>query len=265
MQLLALDFDGVISDSAPESFVVAVRTHCELESAERVRALAGDLCEPERVPAADEFVNSALYAEFLEMMPLGNRAEDYAVELLALESETRLADQAAYDAFKAEVAPERLRRFHRRFYEVRQALADRDRAAWHGLMRVYETLPALLRRNADSCVLSIATAKDRRSVRNLLETYDLADLFPEDRVLDKEAGTSKRAHLETLSATHGIPFDAMVFVDDKVNHLDDVAPLGVVCGLAAWGYNGVREAAIARDHGHQIYALNEFEAKVFSD
>ena len=29
MRLLALDFDGVISDSAPEVFVVALRTWCE--------------------------------------------------------------------------------------------------------------------------------------------------------------------------------------------------------------------------------------------
>ena len=30
LRLLALDFDGVIADSAPEAFVVALRTYCEL-------------------------------------------------------------------------------------------------------------------------------------------------------------------------------------------------------------------------------------------
>ena len=55
----------------------------------------------------------ALYAQFLEAMPLGNRAEDYAVLLAAIVRDAKLPDQAAYDAFRASLAPERLRAFHK--------------------------------------------------------------------------------------------------------------------------------------------------------
>ncbi len=263
MKLLALDFDGVISDSAPESFVVAVRTYCALEPAERVRAQAEALCDASRVPSLDEVRACPLYAPFLEMMPLGNRAEDYAVELHALETGRPLADQAAFDAFKSELGRERLRTFHKRFYPIRHAMAERDRAAWHGLMSIYPGLAALLRRRADDCVLAIATAKDRHSVRMLLDVYGIAQLFPEGRVHDKETGVSKRAHLEALRDAHGIAFEQMLFVDDKVNHLDDVARLGVACGLAGWGYNGQRERLLARERGHAIFELGEFERQAF--
>ena len=38
IDLLALDFDGVISDSAPEAFVVAVRTYLSLRGDSRLKA-----------------------------------------------------------------------------------------------------------------------------------------------------------------------------------------------------------------------------------
>ena len=55
----------------------------------------------------------------------------------------------------------------------------------------------------------------------------------------------------------------ITFVDDKVNHLDAVAPLGVRCALAAWGYNGPREHRLARSHGHLLCTLDDVEAQLF--
>jgi hypothetical protein len=82
-------------------------------------------------------------------------------------------------------------------------------------------------------------------------------------VLDKETGVSKASHLEHLYRTSGIDFPQMAFVDDKVNHLDAVAPLGVNCCLAAWGYNGPRAAALARSRGYRVCALEDVEAQLF--
>jgi hypothetical protein len=56
----------------------------------------------------------------------------------------------------------------------------------------------------------------------------------------------------------------MTFVDDKVNHLDAVAALGVRCGLASWGYNGEREVALARARGYLVLGLEDAEAQLFS-
>jgi phosphoglycolate phosphatase-like HAD superfamily hydrolase len=263
LRLLALDFDGVISDSAPEAFVVALRTWCALHPDSALREPAAPLLDEARAPSPAEVAACALYPPFLELMPLGNRAEDYAVELRALETGAPICDQAAYDAFKAELDVAALREFHRNFYRVRAAFCDRDAAAWQRLMAVYPGVPELLRRRADRCVLAIATSKDRRSVRRLLIAYGMDDLFPESRVLDKEAGVSKRAHLEQLGASFELEPGQMTFVDDKVNHLDDVAGLGVVCALAGWGYNGVREALLAQERGHQVLRLESLDRQLF--
>jgi phosphoglycolate phosphatase-like HAD superfamily hydrolase len=260
--LLALDFDGVISDSAPEAFVVALRTWQALEPdsvlAPHARPLMGGAA-----PSPASVRTHALYAAFLALMPLGNRAEDYGVTFEALRRDAPVSDQDRYDAFKRSLDPGWLDAYHARFYLERDALASGDPEGWHGLMAPYAAFVDLLRRREGDALLAIATAKDRASVDRLLVAYGASDLFAPDRILDKETGKSKRAHLRTLAERTGLPFAEMLFVDDKVNHLEGVASLGVRCGLAGWGYNGEREALRARQRGHAVLELETVEEQLY--
>jgi len=260
-RLLALDFDGVVSDSAPEAFVVALRTYAEMQPRSRLAPLAGELAGP--APRLEVARAGEVYRRFLELMPLGNRAEDYAVVLDAIDGERDVPDQAAYDVLRAARDAIWLSLFHERFYQLRHTLAREDPTGWLALMSPYPRFVALLRRRAGDAMLAIATSKDRASVFALLRAYGIDDLFPGDRVLDKEAGRSKTAHLTRLRDDCGLDFADITFVDDKVNHLDAVAPLGVRCALATWGYNGEREERQARDRGHLVCSLEDAEAQLF--
>ncbi|HEY5657521.1 MAG TPA: HAD family hydrolase [Myxococcota bacterium] len=262
LRLLALDFDGVISDSAPEAFVVALRTYAQLRTDAGLSALARQF-GGERAPDRDAIRACDAYAAFLEIMPLGNRAEDYAVALSAVDARRLVPDQAAYDALRAEHDPGWLRDYHARFYRVRNALSESDPEGWRSLMGPYPRFVALLHRVAGRAILAIATAKDRRSVHALLRAYGLEELFEDERVLDKEAGVSKSMHLELLRRRFDCAYEEITFLDDKVNHLDDVARLGVRCGLACWGYNGEREARLARERGYLVCHLDDVEAQLF--
>ncbi|MCA9511879.1 MAG: HAD family hydrolase [Myxococcales bacterium] len=271
MPVLALDFDGVISDSATEAFFVALRTYVALRpgaSASLRETLAGvEAAWAEGGRAARARVAaSELYGAFVDAMPLGNRAEDFGVELAAFDRGLALPSQEAYDAHARALAdedPSFFERFHGRFYAERDALAAADPDGWVGLLGPYPELVALLRRRAGARTLAIATAKDRPAVERLLAAYGIADLFPPALVLDKEAGRSKRAHLAALRERTGAAFSDVTFVDDKVNHLEDVAPLGVRCALAAWGYNSERERARARALGFAVCDLAGAEAALF--
>jgi phosphoglycolate phosphatase-like HAD superfamily hydrolase len=262
IQLLALDFDGVISDSAPEAFAVALRSDAEMRPDSGLRERAAQL-SGNAVPPPGSIAGDGLFAGFVDLMPLGNRAEDYAVALAALEQGRDLPDQAAYDAFRAGQDPEWLRAYHKRFYRVRASLMEADPEAWQRLMQPYQDFLGILRRRAGQVILAIATAKDRHSVAALLRSYGIDDLFPEGRVLDKETGVTKASHLEHLHRICGVEYPEMAFIDDKVNHLDAVAPLGVNCCLAAWGYNGPREAVLARSRGYGVCTLEDVEAQLF--
>ena len=263
MRVLALDFDGVISDSAPESFVVAYRTFAELRPVDVPELPGLAHLEGDAAPVLADVLAAPGYPGFLELMPLGNRAEDYGVVLTALARGESVPDQAAYDRVRATCADPWLASYHARFYEKRRALAEADPVGWHELMAVYPALPEWLRRRSGDVTLAIATAKDRPTVLALLRRYGVADLFPGERLLDKEAGVSKTAHLQQLQQRTGASYPEIHFIDDKVNHLDAVSSLGVTCGLAAWGYNGERERRLARERGHAVHDLPGLDGELF--
>jgi phosphoglycolate phosphatase-like HAD superfamily hydrolase len=247
MKLLVLDFDGVISDSLDEVFLVAMRSYRAVRPASKLR----ERDEPQ------------LRRAFRKLIPLGNRAEDYGTALAALDEGVDLPDQSAYDAYRAAQDSAWLESYHRAFYEAREALFQRDPEGWASMMQPYAPLPDLFRRRAQEVRFAIATSKDRRSVEVLLDSYGIAHLFPPERILDKETGRTKDRHLSRLRELLGLPFAEMTFVDDKVNHLDSVAPLGVRCALAAWGHNGRREHELARRRGYLLCTLENVEQKIF--
>jgi phosphoglycolate phosphatase-like HAD superfamily hydrolase len=213
------------------------------------------------VPEAEG--DAALYRRFLDLMPLGNRAEDYGVILSALATGAPLADQQDYDAFYASLDAERLRAFHKRFYRVRRAWSDADPDGWRERIQPYPNICELLHRRAGDVRLAVATAKDRHSVHRLLDDYGLGTLFPAGYVVDKDTGVSKRAHILYLAEREGCEASEVTFIDDKVNHLQDVAGLGARCLLAGWGYNGEREVAVARAERIPVCSLEELEAELF--
>ncbi len=220
------------------------------------RALRPEAAEPgdEREARRWEF--------FLEAMPLGNRAEDFGVVLEAFDRGVVLPDQAAYDRFRSALEAGFLDAFHRRFYAEREAWRRRDPAGWRAQLSPYPGLLEVLRRRSAELTLAIATAKDAGSVHALLEDWGAGDLFARELVFDKETGVSKRAHLSALRERLGLEFPALTFVDDKLNHLESVASLGVRCALAGWGYNAEREQHAARAAGFAVPTLESFEAEI---
>jgi phosphoglycolate phosphatase-like HAD superfamily hydrolase len=252
----------VLFDTAREAFVVALRVYLEMRPASRLRQVADRIESSLANPASDIF-DDVVARAFMELMPLGNRAEDFGVSLLAIDAGLDLPDQEAYDVFHAKQDPQWLADFHRRLYEVRAAFAASREQIWLRLQPPYQGMPELLGRHATSVELAVATAKDRSSVRRLLDHSSMLGLFRDDLVLDKETGVLKTAHLVLIHERTGVPFPEITFVDDKVNHLHAVAPLGMRPVLASWGYNGERERSLARSFGYLVCTLEDVERQIF--
>ncbi len=253
MNVLALDFDGVICDSAREIFRVGARAYATFfPDSPLVRTLdpaGGGVAVP----------GGTTFAAFVDLIPLGNRAEDFGVALRAIEAQKSILDQASYDAFYAAIDPAWLREFHVRFYEQRAALRDADLEAWLALHAPFQRFTGCLERLASRLTLAIATAKDGTSVRLLLGRFGIAALFPDELVLDKDTGIHKSDHLQALASRLGVDCTEITFIDDKVNHLQRVARLGVRPVLAGWGYNSERERALARRQGITVATLDDAE------
>ncbi|MCA9261718.1 MAG: HAD family hydrolase [Planctomycetales bacterium] len=263
MKALALDFDGVISNSAVESFLIALQTQVDLQPNSPLAALVKSLFTDQPIPEADCVAATSAYQAFIDLMPLGNGAEDYGVAMAMVERGITTDDQQSYNALRSEYDLDYLLEFHNRFYATRHALAAAYPREWRRLMRPYPGITASLREWSQGVRLALATAKDRPSVDALLEDYGIADLFPSSLILDNEAGSNKTAHLNAIADRLSIELHEATFIDDKVNHLDSVAPLGVRCVLAGWGYNTPREHALAEERGYLVCSLDDCQRQLF--
>jgi FMN phosphatase YigB (HAD superfamily) len=262
MKVLALDFDGVICDSLREVFATALATY---ESMTPGSPLIGRLRSRRGAGRWHELqlMNDPVMRSFESMMPLGNRAEDFGVSLRALDNHLELTDQGAYDTFYSAIDAEWLTSFHRRFYEQRDLARAFDTQGWLDLHAPYPAFLEILCRRAAEARYALATAKDRPSAELLLAHLGVGDLFAPELVLDKETGVSKTAHLTALHGLLGVPFDEITFVDDKLNHLEKVVPLGVRPVLAGWGFNTPREHALAAERGIAVANFADVERVLF--
>ena len=259
MKVLALDFDGVISDSALESFIVALRTFEAFDLEGGLSKVSEEL----RNAPAETIRRHPLFRGFVDLMPLGNRAEDMGLSLKCLSAGKVISDQAEWNILRDQTPTDFLLGFHQHFYREREILRNQDFDEWLALLAPFSLFVEFLRRRQNDCVLALATAKDRPSIDLLLDAYSISHIFVPSRIIDKEAGVSKQAHLGLLQERLDVAFEDITFVDDKLNHLEDVSRLGVRSVLAGWGYNGERERRLAMNRGFLVCDLETMDAQLF--
>lgn len=247
--ILALDFDGVICDSAQEVFQTALEAWSDASPGSRL---------PNDVTRRPESRRA-----FERLVPFGNRAEDFGVALHILSAGLEVSTQEDYNQTRERLGSQWLDRFHHTFYRIRHRLRADDPERWLGLHRTYPSFIEVLERNQRHTTLAVVTAKDGDSVRRLLKHFAIDRLFPDELILDKETGLAKTSHLRMLAERLGCNLAQIAFVDDKLNHLVTTAPLGVKGVLATWGHNTPREHNAAREAGFVVATLDTAESILF--
>lgn len=251
MTILALDFDGVICDSAEEVLQTALGAWSEISPDSRLQGEVESRAERR--------------SAFERLVPLGNRAEDFGVALHILHSGLDVHTQKDYDRIRDHLGQDWLDLFHHEFYRTREHVRDTDPERWLGLHKTYPAFIEVLERHQTDTTLAVATAKDGASVRLLLMHFGIDRLFRDDLILDKEMGVAKTAHLRILADRVGCELARITFVDDKLNHLEATAPLGVKGVLAGWGHNTAREHDAARRAGFPVATFETAEPLLFGD
>jgi phosphoglycolate phosphatase-like HAD superfamily hydrolase len=252
--VLTFDFDGVLSDSLLEAYLLTWNLAGRVDP-----SLAHQLAEAPTIDTIHAFRDNHAdhYKAMEQIIPYGNRCEDFLVAQKAVHQAVAISSQAEFDSFKLTVDKRLQDSFHEQFYVLRYELAASRRPQWLALNGAYpgvrEAIPAL----AETFRLSVATSKDRETVIAMLKSWGVFELFGDELVLDKSSGPSKRAHLSVLRERFGCRFEQMTFVDDKVSHLLDCADLGVRLVMSGWGYNGPAERTQAAEQGIKILKLEE--------
>lgn len=237
-RILALDFDGVICDSAPENAATAWLCCCRLW--------------PERFsgPPPREQVER-FCRELRPYMETGYQSIVQTEGLWRGESLERLT--TGFGESLAELV-ERLGvsipRLKELFGGERDRWLQEDEAGWLGYNRFYPGAAEALRRLLSRCQVRILTTKEERFVLRLMEREGVP--FPPEEVFGLGRIRNKETTLEEWSREGEV-----VFVEDRLATLERVEGVAALkevrLGFATWGYaTGEHRRKAAQDHRLKI-------------
>jgi hypothetical protein len=143
-------------------------------------------------------------------------------------SESRFIEMAGHEAsacgnFKAD------------FFEARRELRARNLQAWLGLHPLYTEFVDFLAHVP--VPIDIITTKDEKSVNLLLEEYKISEKV--GRVFGQEALKiygGKAGAISEACRLSGVAASKVAYLDDHLQHLEDVRVTGVNLWYATWGY-----------------------------
>lgn len=243
-RVIVLDFDGVIWDSVDESFEQAWTAWTE----------GHGHIELDRTQARTYFREARWQCK--------DGHDFYIVMALLAQGRTDIGTLPT-DAFRA--ARETLARtseaeaFVKAFYASRERMRRDDFDAWCALQRPFAGMIAHLetmRREARG--VAVATTKDAPSAQALLEAAGIHDL----PVYGREVSLDKNDHLRAIMGRYNVAAPAVAFIEDLLENLHNVAPLGVRLVLADWGYNTPTDRARASAEGVEVVSLENLTERL---
>ena len=251
--VIALDFDGVICDSAAECVVSAYGAYVEAK---------GEAFDPMESVVPDYFRDG-----FYRLRPLIRDGRDYVMILYLLDLAVEIENQEDFDHELETRLPDLLNLFEvedgpgleAAFQKYRAGFRGRDEEGWMDRNRLYEGMvESLSRREGDFGEIFVTTSKPSTVARGILEHKGF--VLPEGHVLGKDmVGRSpdKNVHMRLVTEASGVRYEDIHFVDDQVAHLESAMGLAVNCYLASYGYTTEKQVRKARELG--IRVLEETE------
>jgi len=242
----ALDFDGVICDSAIETGITGWQA---------ARALWDDM--PEHAP--DAIINA-----FLQARPIIETGYEaiLTVRLLYLQESLDSICSNRGESFTKLMQSRGLtiEQLKTLFGQTRDAWIARDPIHWTTINRLYKGIAEKLQHLDPQTPWYIVTTKQERFVKIILDAHGIA--LPESAIYGLDCNLSKAQVLEQLLIRH--PHCACHFVEDRLPTLlaikDNTALTKVNLMFALWGYNTPEDKEQARRQGLRCIALDDFLA-----
>lgn len=247
LQLLALDFDGVVCDGLIEYFQVAWRTYCQiwLPTIDTPPDGLAEKFFPLRAVVETGWEMPVLIKALVEGVPAENIFQQWST-----------INQEIIQKYNLNASD-----IGGKLDKLRDDWIANDLDGWLSLHRFYpgviQKITAILKSEVK---LYIITTKEGRFVEQLLQKEDIN--LPREFIFGKEVKRPKYEILRELIKLHNISPDSVFFIEDRLKTLQLVQKqpdlTQVKLFLADWGYNTQSERDTAsNDPGIQLISLSE--------
>ncbi len=235
MKILALDFDGVIVDSALECLFTSYNAYFRVYKHEEKGFFGGEPFTFENWKDIQKNYPEEI-ANYIKKRPYIRGANDYGLIVKLMEEKKIIENQKEFDKYRKS-ADFDFEAFHQEFYKERDRLQELDFKAWFNMEPAYpeivEGIKQLLERGTK---IIITTSNRLKSIASSFVPEYLGFEIKQEDILDKRYGEDKSEQMKQIVKLYNVKFEEIYFVDDQVNHLIQTRPLGVKVILAGWSY-----------------------------
>jgi phosphoglycolate phosphatase-like HAD superfamily hydrolase len=237
--IYALDFDGVICDSAVETAITGWKAAGSIWK-DMPRIVPPEMIDQFRLIRPNlETGYEAILA--MRLLYLGERIENNfngKIQTLLKNAQTSVGD------------------LKKLFGETRDTWIANDRAEWVMMNPLFAGVAAKLRKLGQQYPWYVVTTKQERFVKQILKANAIE--LPDERIFGMDRNMSKVEVLKKLLKNH--PNETIYFVEDRLPTLLSVLKTGELASvkliLALWGYNTVEDKALA---ARQAFTLQQLE------
>ena len=240
IQLLAMDFDGVIVDSILE---------CAVAGYNGYEAYCG---RDARIKTPKEIILGKLN-KFRTMRPFIRSGEDYIFLFQALSDGVIISNQEEFDEFQGAYL-DRKESYYQLFYSTRKMIMTSDYDNWIALNPLYRGMSDFFK--SMHSMIHIVSTKAPEYIIRILKSNDI-ELDPK-RVNESGRGSSKTDIISKMMHDNHLVPQNLIFIDDHLDTLHKVENTGVRCLLAGWGYNTIQQRCICHELNLELVDLQQF-------
>lgn len=240
----ALDFDGVICDSAVETAITGWKAACTIWNDMPKTVPLAKIVQFRVIRPIIETGYEAILAMrllYLEV-PVEEIYKDYGNKIEALLQDSHIN----VDFLK------------KLFGETRDVWIANDLADWVNMNPLFDGVAKKLQTLGQLCPWYVVTTKQERFVKQILKAHAI-DL-PDERIFGLDRNMGKVDVLKGLLHAH--PKETICFVEDRLPTLlnvmknENLASVKLI--FALWGYNTDEDKALATQQGFSLQQLGNF-------
>ena len=235
MKILAVDFDGVISDSALKSLFVSHNAYCQYFGSEVKKNFDGKLFTFENWEEMKRQYKKEMdyYRTLRSYIELSG---DFFAIIKITEEQVPIKDQQEFIAYRNQFQFD-YHFFRELFFKEKEKWQQKDFKKWFFLSPVFkEVVKGIQRFIKEGQKVVIATSNLGGAIHRAFQPEYLGFEMDIEDIFDKNFGSHKAEHMQAIAKKYDAKLNEIYFIDDQLSYLKGTDTLGVHVFLAGWGY-----------------------------
>ncbi len=235
MKILAVDFDGVLSDSALKSLFVSHNAYCKYFGSEVKKDFGGELFSCDNWEGMKKQYKKEMdyYHRFRSYIELSG---DFFAIIKIMEERVWVEDQQEFITHRNQLHFD-YHFFRELFFEEKEKWQKKSFRKWFFLSPVFkEVVKGIQRFTKEGQKVVIATSNLGEAIHRAFQPEYIGFKMDIEDIFDKNFGKHKAEHMQAIAEKYGAKLNEIYFIDDQLSYLKGTDVLGVHAFLAGWGY-----------------------------